>query len=145
MWPQIRDHDPHIAVKNNGVWPFYATCRFVVGCGTGGGFWARFCSSAFTTHVIVLCVCCVLIGVYCGGPHGQFRQNVHHPRNIYHENCLGTGGARKRAPPCIQGEVMATVAWVVSCVLSLRNCPQDGPGGNSFGSPQAAMSAMPDD
>jgi hypothetical protein len=48
---------------------------------------------------IVLCVSCVVIGVYCGVPHGQFRQNFHHPRKNCNENCLGTGGARKRAPP----------------------------------------------
>jgi hypothetical protein len=42
-------------------------------------------------HSIVLCVSCVRIGVYCGGPHGQIRQHLHHPRKICHESCLGTG------------------------------------------------------
>jgi hypothetical protein len=35
---------------------------------------------------------------YILGPHGQFRQNFHHPRKSCHDFSLATGGARLRAP-----------------------------------------------
>ena len=69
--------------------------------------------------VIVLCVCCVLIGVYCGGPHGQFRQTIHHPRQKCHDFSLDTWGARLRAPPCTQAVLMASVAWVLESLAKL--------------------------
>jgi hypothetical protein len=52
-------------------------------------------------------VSCVVIGVYCGGPHGQFRQHFHHPRKNCHVNCLGTGRSH------------GIFAWVVEMLAKL--------------------------
>jgi hypothetical protein len=69
-----------------------------------------------TYTYIVLCVCSVPVGVYCGGPHGRFRQHFHHPRQTWHDFCLDTGGALAR-PPCTQAVIMATFAWMVQIVV----------------------------
>jgi hypothetical protein len=76
-------------------------------CITNHGAW-----EALVASVIVRCVRCVLIGVYCGGSHGQFRQKINHPRNQHPRELLGHG-------PCIHGEIMAKVAWVFVVLAKL--------------------------
>ena len=49
----------------------------------------------------------------------QFRQ--YHPRKICHENCLGTGGARKRAPPVSREKSWQILRWWWTF---WRNCPR---------------------
>ena len=73
---------------------------------------------------IVLCVSCVGIGVYCGGPHGQFRHHFHPPRNICHDFSLATGAVRLRSPP-----VPRQFSWQIlrAWWYLWRNCPSGPP------------------
>jgi hypothetical protein len=69
---------------------------------------------------IVLCVYCVLAGVYCGAPHGQKSTTN---ANKYHDFSLDTGGGALAGPPCTQAVLMANVGWVVDILAKLSMRP----------------------
>jgi hypothetical protein len=59
-----------------------------------------------------MCVSCVLIGVYCGGPHGQFRKLINHPRNICHDfshSTIANTSIKQYITPCAREQRRANI------------------------------------